>query len=161
MFIATYISICLLIHDFSEAITAFSVSFHVFPVPRRSPLSSIPCFFQQTTLKNTQIKFEKSKSETQVILPPSLRIAQRLIRQFHRHKPFLFLTLSPLPHLCVLLPALIRMQSQRQSLVRLSNVPLGGRSIHAQHRVQVSLHRLHPRLPSAALRVRNDRCRSK
>lgn len=106
------------------------------------------------TRKNTIKEIKKSKSETQIVLPPSLRIAQRLIRQFHRHKSLLPLTFSLIPHLRVLLTALVRMQPQREPLVGLPDLSLGGASIHAQHRVQIWTHRSPPRLPSAGRRAR-------
>ena len=84
------------------------------------------------------------------------------------HTPISPPQIAPIPHLPlstthlrVLFAALIGMQSQRESFVGLSDVFLGGASIHAQHRVQVWTHRSPPRLPSAGRRGRKDRCRSK
>ena len=132
-----------------------------FPVSsnKHSKPFTIPMLQYIKNTHNKGIKNQKAKLRSYFLLfSGSLSVSYASFTATNRSYPSFPLSTT---HLRVLFAALIGMQSQRESFVGLSDVFLGGASIHAQHRVQVWTHRSPPRLPSAGRRGRKDRCRSK
>lgn len=96
-------------------------------------------FLPTNTIRQTH---KNSKGETQVVLPPALRIAQRFVSELHSDEAFLHISAaSARSHLGVGLSTLIGMEAQREALVGLPNVLFGGGAVHFQHRVQVYIAR--------------------